>query len=271
MIRHFVVHHATIHRKKIIAIIVLSCITLASYIAYYRYFGKLPQSTIYLFTEIRQPLPSDRIVIFSPHEDDEALGVGGYISAAVDANATVHIVFATDGNNMGKKEVRYAEALAADKILGVKSENITFYNIPDKGLLKNEALLMDMVKDTINEIKPTIIITSSKLDTHTDHGELGRVVKAVATTNSSNATILTYLIHYKEFPRPQQFKPDLYMLPPVVLIRPDIEWQKFTLTQSSFDKKSEAVLQYKSQLKTPFLHSLMLSFVRQNELFAIEN
>jgi len=43
------------------------------------------------------------------------------------------------------------------------------------------------------------------------------------------------------------------------------------LSQSAFDKKNEAILQYKSQLKTPFLHSLMLSFLRQNELFATEN
>jgi len=269
--KHFIIRHATTHRKKIYALIILTCITAAAYIVYFRYFGKLPQSTIYLFSDTPIPTSTDRILVFAPHQDDEALGVGGYINSAISAGASVEVVFATDGNHMGLKTVRHNEAVKVDGTLGVAESDIIFYNYPDKGLLKNEDALSASIKNTIDAFSPNLIFTTSRFDIHTDHGELGKVVRTVAATESPEAHVYTYLVHYKEYPRPQQFKPGDYLLPPVALIGPNVTWTKFMLSQSAFDKKNEAILQYKSQLKTPFLHSLMLSFLRQNELFATEN
>ncbi|MGZ7119604.1 MAG: PIG-L deacetylase family protein, partial [Methanobacterium sp.] len=102
------------------------------------------------FPEIKS---SDRIVIFSPHPDDETLGNSAIIREAVEKNATVLIVMMTNGDafspdffnmflnknnesnftgNIG--EMRHDEALNAIKKLGLNESNIVFLGYPDAGL-----------------------------------------------------------------------------------------------------------------------------------------
>ncbi|MBF0512321.1 MAG: PIG-L family deacetylase, partial [Candidatus Omnitrophica bacterium] len=98
--------------------------------------------------------PQDRILILSPHPDDEILGTGGIIQQAVSMKLPIKIVFLTNGDsnqwsfllyrhhpvvfpaaveNMGL--VRHDEALKADGILGVDSKDLIFLGYPDFGTL----------------------------------------------------------------------------------------------------------------------------------------
>ena len=43
--------------------------------------------------------PQDRVLVFAPHPDDEALGCGGLIQQAVELGAEVRVIFQTDGDN----------------------------------------------------------------------------------------------------------------------------------------------------------------------------
>lgn len=256
--------------RKILYIITLIIVWAVGYIFYFRYFGALPQATSILFQEIAPPVQSDIILVFSPHEDDETLGVGGYISRAISNNAKVYVVFATDGNRRNKKILRYQESLTATAILGVPNSNVTHYDYPDMKLSGYQNQLRASINKSLDDIKPNIVFTSSTKDTHPDHSYLGAVV-ADAVKERQNISLYSYLIHYKAYPRPQAYKPHNSLLPPLKLINTTTIWQKYSLDSDSFDKKSEAVLEYKSQLSTPFLHSLMKSFIRQNEIFVKEN
>jgi LmbE family N-acetylglucosaminyl deacetylase len=113
----------------------------------------LPKATV---------LPSDltpsslggmqRILILAPHCDDETLGAGGLIQAAVQAGIEVRVVIATNGDgyrfatseefrklyptardyiHMG--EVRQEESLAALAKLGVPADHVAFLGYPDRG------------------------------------------------------------------------------------------------------------------------------------------
>jgi LmbE family N-acetylglucosaminyl deacetylase/nitrogen fixation protein len=97
---------------------------------------------------------ADRILIVAPHEDDEALAVGGVIQQARAAGAKVRAVYLTYGDhnefafivyrkrpwispsinrNMG--EVRRKEAIAGTGQLGLAPGALTFLGYPDGGLL----------------------------------------------------------------------------------------------------------------------------------------
>ncbi len=96
-----------------------------------------------------------RILVISPHPDDESLAAGGLIAEAVKNGCSVHVVFLTSGDgfqrgleiyrrklNPGPTEFleygrqRMAEAESALHRLGLGPEDITFLGYPDGGLDK---------------------------------------------------------------------------------------------------------------------------------------
>jgi len=94
----------------------------------------------------------DRILILTPHPDDEAIGCAGIIQEALKVGAKVQIVYLTNGDHnqiafivyekrltlrktefihMG--EVRRKEAITAMKLLGLNEKNLIFLGYPDFG------------------------------------------------------------------------------------------------------------------------------------------
>jgi len=100
-----------------------------------------------------RPGPHDVVVVFGAHPDDETLGAGGFIHAAVSAGARVTIVTFTNGDGylrgvdvayhtllstpaefIGYGTRRQTEALSAAERLGVASARVVFLGYPDRGL-----------------------------------------------------------------------------------------------------------------------------------------
>ena len=100
-----------------------------------------------------RPTRNDSILVFGAHPDDEALGAGGLIHAAVTGGARVRVVTFTSGDGYiegvdvgfhtlfstperfieyGKR--RQQEALAAATHLGLSPSQVTFLGYPDRGL-----------------------------------------------------------------------------------------------------------------------------------------
>ena len=97
--------------------------------------------------------PGIRLMIFSPHPDDETLGAAGLIQRVLREGGKVKVVFMTDGagfpegveredriSNPTAKDYRNygderrGEALMADTRLGLKEGETTFLGFPDGGL-----------------------------------------------------------------------------------------------------------------------------------------
>ncbi|MGC8880713.1 MAG: PIG-L deacetylase family protein [Minisyncoccia bacterium] len=112
------------------------------------YFGS--KSTLNKFPEI---FPSDRILIISPHIDDEVISSAGLIQKALSKGAQVKIVYLTNGDNnylsvifknrnfkqtpndfIALGEKRMSEAKESMAVLKVSSDNLIFLGYPDGGL-----------------------------------------------------------------------------------------------------------------------------------------
>ena len=94
-----------------------------------------------------------RLMIFSPHPDDESLGAGGLIQRVLKAGGRVKVVFMTSGDGFPEGvekdhhisiptakdyrrygEERRLEALSAVTTLGLKEHDVVFLGFPDGGL-----------------------------------------------------------------------------------------------------------------------------------------
>ena len=94
-----------------------------------------------------------RLMVFSPHPDDESLGAAGLIQRVIETGGSVKVVFMTNGDGFPEAvemgghisnptakdfreygEDRMYESLKALAMLGMKESNVIFLRFPDGGL-----------------------------------------------------------------------------------------------------------------------------------------
>ncbi len=258
----------------IVAITLVLFLVAAIFVYSFDYSGitqSLPQSSYSLFENIKLPTSSDRIMIVSPHPDDEMIGAAGYLLKAHTAGATLEIVSATDGNKHGLKDERALERDRAVSLTGYADNVIQSLNFPDGDLSKQKDFEPTLEK-LINDFKPTVVITTLPEDTHTDHAASGKAVNDIIQRQPNKFIAYYFLVHYHSYPRPIGYEPDLYLLPSPKLISSQYQWLTLPLNNNEITLKKKIIEQYQSQLslKNPILRDLIYSFVRQNELFAVK-
>jgi len=262
-------HLSFLKRSAIIlALIILSALIV--WLIYAWYFQPLPDTAIQWLSQVPSPTKADRILVFSPHPDDETIACGGYIATAVQNGSSVWIALITDGNKHGKERIRYAEFYNATRTLGIREHQLFFLGFPDGGLRKeNPDKLRQSFERIILTVKPEIVFAPHPLDHHPDHQITGKIVEDLSSSGSF--VLYQYLVHYNLFPKPRQYAPNLYLKPPMRLLRINSSWMTFPLSETMEQVKFQATLQYRSQLKDPFdplLPGLMLGMIRKNELFS---
>lgn len=231
----------------------------------------LTQSAIGSLVNVAAPANGQRVLVFSPHPDDETIGIGGYICQSIENGADVRIVLVTNGNYRHLEAIRYAEFKKATGILGVPESSLVFLNFSDHSLRTiNQTLLEAVLRMQIDQFHPDIVIYPHPKDYHPDHHAIGKAVTAILESGQYNVTAYEYLVHYELiWPQPRKFAPNLHLLPPTELTGPGNQWMVFNLTQNVERQKEEAILTYQSQLHNRWLHGLLLSSIRENELLAI--
>ncbi len=167
--------------------------------------------------------PTDRILFFAPHPDDESLGGGGLVQKAVTAGAQMRFVFVTSGDRnpwpqrvlerrlfldaparRGWGARRRQEALNALAVLGIgEPAEAHFLNWPDQGvtplLMAADEAALETVCRMIAEWLPTHVITPAAEDTHPDHSAFFVLVQlALERLRRRGVTVrhaLSYLVH----------------------------------------------------------------------------
>ena len=221
--------------------------------------------------EVVMPQSGQRVLVFSPHPDDESIGVGGYIAQSIANGANVEIVLVTNGNFHGNEQERYAEFKKATQILGVPESNLVFLGFPDGKLVKMDPTVLSVaLQSQIEQFNPDIIIYPDAQDMNPDHWTIGKAVQKILAADPQQITSYEYLVHFKLiWPRPRELAPNLDLSPPERFINADTTWEKVPLSQNIENIKSEAIHTYRSQLENEWLHGLLLSSIRKNELLAI--
>jgi LmbE family N-acetylglucosaminyl deacetylase len=130
-------------RKGFLTVSLIVAVVLASYVQA----GESPLTVATLISH------NTRLLIFSPHPDDETLGAGGLIQRVLSAGGAVKVVFMTSGNGFPAGVAvahhtltptaqdyraygmqRQEEAKRALAVLGVSAKDIIFLGFPDGGL-----------------------------------------------------------------------------------------------------------------------------------------
>lgn len=232
-------------------------------------FNALPQNTFYKLGECPLPAEGQRVMVFTPHPDDESIAVGGYLFSAREAGAQVEIILATDGNHLGLRDQRYQEFKAATAQLRILPNELGFWGYPDGKLSDHFDELEPQVEKEIELFKPDYVVYSHPKDRHPDHATLGRAVEAALANEGGtgqNIKAYAYLIHFKYYPEPQILTRRHYLLPPVAVSKHNEAWNKITLSPEAEIAKNEAIHQYRTQLRNPFLRPLINGLLRNNEL-----
>lgn len=126
-----------------------------------------------------------RVLILSPHPDDEAIGCGGTIRTHVLDGDEVRVLFLTSGEKgiAGRLPgeaalVREAEAAAAAEILGIAG--VTFWRLPD-GAVRASRETVRRLQLVLTEWQPDYLYVPHDGEQHPDHRAAYRLVsRAVA-------------------------------------------------------------------------------------------
>jgi LmbE family N-acetylglucosaminyl deacetylase len=265
------------------------------------------------------PLPSrgDRVLVIVAHPDDEVIGAGGLIAAALRRGAAVGVIVVTNGDSnrmsaavLSRKvrpraaqliqegQIRQQETLRALASLGVSSDHVFFLGFPDRLLaqvLRSEAAVMSpftrvdrvvyrgvvapgmpytrqaltsLTREIVARSAPTIIVTHASFDRHGDHQAVASLVETVR----EGRPVYAFLVHAPGFPRPLRLSPRDPLVPPQAdtVLPGRWTWTRLDLPPEIESMKLDAIEAYRSQFISPYLRLLLPSFVRTNELYAVQ-
>jgi LmbE family N-acetylglucosaminyl deacetylase len=121
------------------------------------------------------------VIVFSPHQDDEAFSSAGTIARHVNDGDHVTIVFTTDGrlgtNPMIEGQYtpeelareRAGEAINAAREMDVDEQDVIFLGYHDQELASNHDDAIARLKDLIEQVQPCIVYLAITNYGHVDH------------------------------------------------------------------------------------------------------
>lgn len=119
-------------------------------------------------------------LVLAPHLDDAQLGAGATIHKLSQRGDEIWVCTLSDTGNIYGDE--HAMALRQENkrsldILGVPENRTITATFPTRNFDKKRQEILDFLIELRNEIKPTLILTTSTEDIHQDHGVLGVEVR----------------------------------------------------------------------------------------------
>lgn len=128
-----------------------------------------------------------RVLVLSPHPDDDMLGCGGTLRLHVNAGSTITTLYLTNGKN----ESRVAEAASANKILGIK--DFRFWDYGDNRLPVDKKTIAALI-ELISEVRPETIFVPSFFDSNNDHIKTAEILAHAVDKTKFTGRIMSYEI-----------------------------------------------------------------------------
>jgi LmbE family N-acetylglucosaminyl deacetylase len=183
-----------------------------------------------------------KVLVISPHPDDEVLGAGGTIARLAREGNEITVVIATKGWEplfaLSQVEQVRAEAVEASKVLGVKS--LRFMDLPVTRLDSMPRHELNKVFDElIGQEKPELVFLPFYGDIHEDHRQIFEACM-VALRPVSNRKYVKQILAYETVSETHWSAP---------YIENNFEPQLWVDISEQLPTKLEAMRQYKSQLQ----------------------
>jgi LmbE family N-acetylglucosaminyl deacetylase len=131
--------------------------------------------------DVQYSLPeAERVLVISPHPDDEVIGCGGSIALYRQKSAEVLVAMLTDGENINigefieqDQQIDIAEKRReeAQKVSEILDTEITFLGFPDGGLQTQREELRRRLSGIIKDFHPDMVFAPSIIEPHPDHRE----------------------------------------------------------------------------------------------------
>lgn len=177
-----------------------------------------------------------KILVLSPHPDDDAFALGGTIYKLARAGEEVTVLYLCDGSKGTRQGIRDSsliirrkkEAQEAGKILGINE--LIFWRFSD-GRLEANRTSIKALSSLIEEIMPDMVILPSFLDDHPDHKATNAIFYGSIFGNKFASTFIPPSICMYELWTP--------IFPNRIIDITDV-----------IEKKKQAVICHQSQLKS---------------------
>jgi len=145
-------------------------------------------------------LSARRVIIVAPHPDDEVLGAGGLIQAALSSDVSVDVVAVTDGEGshphsratraIDLATVRSRESYVALRRLGWDEPRITSLHLPDGKVADRRTELDEALSKMVRA--GDLLVAPWRRDGHPDHDACGE--SALAVGRAVGAMAIGYLV-----------------------------------------------------------------------------
>lgn len=123
---------------------------------------------------LSNPLKS-RVVVLSPHPDDELIGCGGTIFGLAQAGAEIHVIQMTEGMTClalrgeaesVRRQIRWQEAAAVAERLGFTGH---YWETGSSGGLEDSEETVARLTEVLAGLKPDLVFVPSGTDRHPEH------------------------------------------------------------------------------------------------------
>lgn len=147
-----------------------------------------------------------RLVVVTPHADDETLGCGA-LMARLAPTHEIHVIFATDGSRSpepsGRRDVdpaglaaaREQEAVAALDVLGVPQERLHFLRFPDGSLGDHAPALRRALVEKLALLGESDVLVPFRYDWHKDHVAVHRTATAALGAGEFAGRLMEYFVY----------------------------------------------------------------------------
>lgn len=162
----------------------------------------------------------ERLVVVSPHPDDEVLMCSGLMQQQVQRGGPVQVVALTDGEACfgpdGERAAlgleRRAEAAAGLHALGASSAEVHYFGLPDGAVAQHQGAAEHRLRDLLG---PTdLVVTTWEYDGHPDHEAAARAcVAACAARGASLLQAPVWMWHWARPDHPAIDWPRLFAMP----------------------------------------------------------
>lgn len=133
-----------------------------------------------------------RVLVLSPHPDDEVFGCGGALADLAARGAALDVVLVTDGaagasdeaSRRGIAAQRAQESRAALALLG--GGTVHEGGLPDRGLGARALELEGLVATWLARTAPDLVFAPSPVETHPDHRAVANALLAVARRGAAD-------------------------------------------------------------------------------------